>query len=171
MKQLFFVLLMCSTSVTFLFAQDKNSTTTQNSDQEFMIQAAESGMAEVMLGKLGKNQGKSDAVKGYGKMMQKDHTKANTELKSLAAKHNVTLSANLPATMQKTHDDLKKKSAQDFDKAFMEQMIEDHQKAIQLFENEAKNGKDEEIRAWAQKTLPTLKKHHEHAVQISNGLK
>lgn len=181
MKQMLFILSMCIASVNVLTAQERktakatNSTTTQNSEQNsdkaFMEKAAESGLAEVMLGKLGQNQGSSQTVKDYGMMMEKDHTKANQELISLAQQQNITLPTALPASMQSDYDALEKKSGNDFDKAFMDQMVADHQKVIELFEMEAKNGKNEQVRTWAQRTLPTLKQHLEHAKEIRKNLK
>lgn len=177
MRQLLFVLSMCIASVNFLTAQEQktgkaaNSTTTQNSDKAFMEKAAESGMAEVMFGKLAQTQGNSQKVKDYGMMMEKDHTKANQELMSLAKQQNITLPTALPAPMQSDYDALKKKSGNDFDKAFMDQMVADHQKVVALFETEAKNGNNEEVRTWAERTLPTLKQHLEHAKEIRNNLK
>src|SRR5690606_22136313 len=95
MKQLVFVLWMCIAFMNPLSAQnkkeDKSKSSQKNSDYAFVIKAAESGQAEVMLGKLGQNQGESDAVKNYGKMMVEDHSKANDELKILAQRHQISL--------------------------------------------------------------------------------
>lgn len=181
MKQILFILSMCIASVNVLTAQEQktgkatNSTTTKNSDQNsdkaFMEKAAESGMAEVMFGKLAQSQASSQKVKDYGMMMEKDHTKANQELMSLAKQQNITLPTSLPTKMQTDYDALQKKSGNDFDKAFVDQMVADHQKVITLFEAEAKNGKNEQVRTWAERTLPTLKQHLEHAKEIRNNLK
>jgi putative membrane protein len=46
-----------------------------------------------------------------------------------------------------------------FDRAYVEDQIRDHEKTIALFEREAKTGKDAELKAFAEKTLPTLKEH------------
>lgn len=177
MKQMLFILSMCIASVNVLTAQEQktgkaaNSTPTQNSNQAFIQKAAESGMAEVMFGKLAQSQANSQKIKDYGMMMEKAHTKANQELLGLAKQQNITLPTALPAPMQSDYDALQKKSGNDFDKAFMDQMIADHQKAINLFEMEAKNGKNEQVRTWAENTLPTLKQHQQHARDIRKDLK
>ena len=46
-----------------------------------------------------------------------------------------------------------------FDRAYVDDQIRDHEKTIALFEREAKSGKDAELKAFAEKTLPTLKEH------------
>lgn len=68
-------------------------------------------------------------------------------------------------------DRLSKLSGAEFDQAFMEQMVKDHTQAVTLFENQATNGKDAEVKAWAAKTLPTLKEHLQLAQEISGRTK
>lgn len=174
MKHLFLAVLVCITSTGTLSAQNNNRNSMDSSmkasDKKFATEAAEAGLAEVEMGKLGQNQGSSAKVKEYGRMMEKDHRKANDELQELAKKDNITLPSTLPSAMQNKHDALKKKSGQDFDRAFMKQMIEDHKKVITLFENEEKNGQNEQLRTWARKTLPTLRQHLEHAQKIYDDL-
>ena len=174
MKHLILALLVCSAPIITLTAQNTNQnskdSSLQASDKKFVAAAAESGLTEKALGKLGHNQGSATQVKEYGRMMEQDHSKANEELRDLANRHHMTLPSALPAAIQKKHDDLKTKSGKDFDQAFMKQMIEDHQKAISLFENEVKNGQNEQIRTWAKKTLPTLKQHLQQAQKINDEL-
>jgi putative membrane protein len=51
------------------------------------------------------------------------------------------------------------KTGADFDKAFAEDMVSDHKKAVAAFEKAANNSKDPDVKAFAAKTLPTLKMH------------
>lgn len=59
----------------------------------------------------------------------------------------------------------------DFDKAYAEQMVKDHDKTVALFEDAAKNAVDADLKAFANKTLPTLKAHQAHAKAINDKLK
>src|SRR5829696_3691465 len=54
-------------------------------DRNFLMDAAMGGMMEVELGRIAAQQGASDAVKQFGQRMVDDHSKANTELMSLAS--------------------------------------------------------------------------------------
>jgi putative membrane protein len=49
--------------------------------------------------------------------------------------------------------------------------VKDHEKDVKEFEEEAKDGSDADVKAWANKTLPTLKKHLELAKEIQGKLK
>jgi predicted outer membrane protein len=70
---------------------------------------------------------------------------------ALAEKKGVALSKNEPKidTINGT----------DFDKEYLAIMVKDHEKNIAAFEEEAKDGEDADVKAWAEKTLPTLKEH------------
>ena len=50
-----------------------------------------------------------------------------------------------------------------FDRAYMAKMVTDHQATIELFEAEARDGKDAAVRKWAAQKLPTIRGHLEKA--------
>ena len=132
-------------------------------DKAFIQDAAKDGMMEVEMGKMGQKQAKNAEVKKFATRMVTDHSKANTELKALAKKKGVTLDTASP----KEH----KMDDATFDKDYMDQMVKDHEKDVKAFEEEAKDGSDADVKAWANKTLPTLKKHLELAKEIQGKLK
>lgn len=132
-------------------------------DKGFMQDAAKDGMMEVEMGKMGQKQAKNAEVKKFATRMVTDHSKANAELKALAKKKGVTLDAASP----KEH----KMDDATFDKDYMDQMVKDHEKDVKEFEEEAKDGSDADVKAWVNKTLPTLKKHLEMAKEIQGKLK
>jgi putative membrane protein len=127
-----------------------------SADARFVLQAAEGGMMEVAKGKLAAHEG----VKQFGQKMVDDHTKAGEELKSIASGKSITLPGELPTSpMQAILAKLEKLEGAAFDRAYVDDQIRDHEKTIALFEREAKTGKDAELKAFAEKTLPTLKEH------------
>lgn len=131
-------------------------------DQEFMTKAAAGGLYEVEAGQLAQNKGRGANVQTFGTMLIKDHSAANEELKALASSKGVTLPTSLPADKKRQLDKIAK--AKDFDKEFVEQVgLDDHKKDIALFEKASIDADDAEVKAFAAKTLPTLRTHHEHA--------
>ena len=131
----------------------------QKKDAEFMAEAASGGMMEVEMGKLAASKAVSSQVKAFAEMMVKDHTKANDELISLAAQKNIILPGALMEKHQKMINEVSKKSGRDFDKEYMEHMVEDHNEDIEDFEDAAKECEDADVKAFAAKTIPTLKAH------------
>jgi len=137
-------------------------------DAPFVREAATAGLAEVELGRLGAAKATRAEIKSLAKMMVEDHRKANAELRSLAGK-DLAFPAE-PAPDQKAEKArLEKLSGAAFDDAFMKTMVKDHQKAVSLFSKEAGSGSDEQLKSWAQKTLPTIKEHLARAQDVSRG--
>jgi putative membrane protein len=141
------------------------------STSEFMTKVADVGMTEVKLGQMAQDKGTNQRVKDFGGMMVKDHTAAGDELKNLASQKNVTLPATVGNDHQKKIDDLNKKSGRDFDKAYIDAMVDGHQATVNDFEKASKNTKDADVKSWLDKTLPTLKMHLDSARAIKKALK
>jgi len=139
-------------------------------DKDFMNEAAQGGMAEVKLGELAKTKAENAAVKSFGERMVTDHTKVNDQLKTLATKKSVTLPTDLASEDQKLYDDLSKKSGAEFDKAYMDAMVKDHDKDVAAFEKVEKSTKDKDLKSFIKKTLPTLKTHDKMAHADSDKL-
>lgn len=136
-----------------------NTMPVDKDDADFAVKAANGGMMEVQLGNYAQQNGVSKRVKDFGAMMVKDHTKANEELKSIASAKNITLPTTIGNDAQKDMDNLMKKKGADFDKAYMNMMLDDHKKDVKEFEKAAKDCKDAEIKSFAGKTLPVLLVH------------
>ncbi|MFT2007047.1 DUF4142 domain-containing protein [Pontibacter sp. 13R65] len=137
---------------------------------DFMTRAASDGKFEVEAGKLAQQKGQNAEVKKLGGQMVTDHEKANTELKALAQKKNITL----PDSMSREHMDklqsLREKNGAEFDEEYVGAMVDAHDKAVTLFEDAAEGLEDAEVKAFASKTLPVLQQHHEHAKRLDETM-
>jgi putative membrane protein len=125
----------------------------------------------VQLGRLAAERGSSDAVKKFGERMAADHGKANDELAQLAQQKGITLPTDLGASDQRTYERLSNRSGADFDREYMKDMVRDHDKDVKAFEREAKNAKDPDLKAWAEKTVPVLHEHQQQAHQLQASVK
>jgi putative membrane protein len=137
------------------------------SSQAFMMHAAQGGVAEVALARLAKDKASNADVKAFAERLERDHSKANDDLKSLASSKHVTLPDAPTKYATNAKDKLSKLSGAAFDKAYVAAMVEDHQKDIRAFEHEASAGSDADVKAFASKTLPTLKEHLQQAQQLA----
>ena len=137
----------------------------------FFPKAADGGMAEVQQGQLAQQKATSQWVKDFGTMMVNDHSAANDKLKTLAAQRNVTLPASISEKNQKMIDDLNKKSGKEFDKAYINGMVKDHQEDIKEFEEASKKVTDTDVKSFIDNTLPTLRTHLDSAKAIQKRLK
>jgi len=151
--------------------KDSSVAAVDKDDAKFAVAAANGGMAEVELGQLAQQKATNAKVKDFGAMMVTDHTKANDEMKALAKSKGITLPVAIDTDEQKVKDDLSAKTGADFDKAYVSNMIDDHKKDIKEFEDASKNCKDADLKAFATKTLPTLKMHLDAIQKIHDDMK
>jgi putative membrane protein len=140
-------------------------------DAKFAVAAANGGMAEVELGKLAQEKAASQAVKDFGAMMVNDHSKANMEMKQLADSKKVVLPDSIGKDEQKLKQELATKSGADFDKAYVDAMVEDHKKDIAEFEEARGKVQYPEMQALIDKALPMLKMHLEAIQKIKSQIK
>lgn len=147
----------------FAFAAALSAADTKSSlnttDEQFVKTAGQSGMAEVKIATLGSQKAERADVKEFANMLVNDHTKVNSELNQLAQTKGVELSAIVSADAANTFKDLEQESGTGFDKAFLSQMKDAHEKSISNFEDAEKNAADGEVKSWASKTLPALRSH------------
>ncbi|WP_407431340.1 DUF4142 domain-containing protein [Arcticibacter sp.] len=158
-------------STAYLEDISADEDTTQAGASTFFMKAADAGMAEVEFGKLAQKAAKNQDVKDFAAQMVKDHTKANDELKALATSKNVQLSPVISNVFQGQLTDLSSKTGEEFDKLYMDLMMVHHMDAIKLFEETSKNETDPEVKAFAAKTLPVLKAHHQKAEPLMKKYK
>ena len=138
-------------------------------DREFMMKAAQGGMAEVQMGQLAKDNSSNDGVKSFGDKLINDHKAANDDLKDIASRANVTLPTDLDAKHKASIDRLSKLKGSAFDRAFLKDQVKDHEHDIAEFRKEANNGQDTDVKNFASQKLPTLEDHLKMARDLQSG--
>jgi putative membrane protein len=152
-------------------ANGENRIATDEQSTRFLVDAANGGLAEVRFGEIAQQKATNSKVKDYATMLVNDHSGANSQVKTLAAQRNVTLPDSMSNENQKLADDLAKKSGSSFDKSYIDEMIDDHEKDINMFEKASGDVKDAEIKAFIDNTLPKLRAHLDSAKSIQKVLK
>jgi putative membrane protein len=137
-----------------------------STDKSFLQNAYEDGLAEVKMGELGQNKSANADVKAFATQMVTDHSAANGELKTLSDNKKVSLSTDPSLIAQGKAKLLDARSGTSFDKAFADDMVSDHKKAVEAFEKAANEAKDPDVKAFAAKTLPTLRHHLSMAEEL-----
>lgn len=132
-------------------------------DSHFMKKAAGGGLAEVEHGQLAQQKGSSEDFKKFGERMVTDHTKANEELKQVAAEEHLNFRQEISMKDKATKARLEKLSGEEFDRAYMKDMVTDHKADVAQFEHESKMAKDPAVKSFASSTLPVLREHLKEA--------
>lgn len=133
--------------------------TVGSTEQDFAKDAAVGGMMEVQLGNIAEKNSSTKSIQDFGKMMVDDHTKINDQLKDIASKKNIALPSMLPQDKQDKVDKLSKETGKDFDKDYVDMMVDDHKKDIDAFKKAGDKMTDPDLKDFVIKSLPTLQKH------------
>jgi putative membrane protein len=135
-------------------------------DRKFIEDAAKGGMFEVQSAQVAQSKATDPAVKDFAGTLLQDHQKANDELKQIAQSKGVQLPQKLDWGQGHELKKLKGEKGKDFDREFAQHSVKDHEKDVKKFEKAAKDLKDPDVKAWAEKTLPVLRKHLEMAQNL-----
>jgi len=131
-------------------------------DQQFVDFAAQTDMTEANLGQVAQDKG-DQAVKDYGRMLRTDQTTNYSQLDEAAEKASLTVPKGIDAEHDRAISSLDKLKGTAFDHRFTHEMIEGHEHAVAVYEKEARDAQNPDIKAYAQQTLPALHKDLDNA--------
>lgn len=137
---------------------------------DFVREAASASMMEIELGRYAQQNASNPRVKNFGAMMVRDHTRASEELRKVATEKNIEIPSDLEDKHRNKIEDLMKKTGADFDEEYIKEMVDDHEKDVDLFREQAENGNDPDVSAFAGKTLQVLHIHHDSAKLIKDAI-
>jgi putative membrane protein len=140
--------------------------TLNREDKTFVKEAAIGGMAEVELSKLAQKSANAD-VKKFADRMVQDHTAANQQLTTIATGLGIEMPKALDPEHERLRENVQTLHGKAFDEQYMQGMVEDHNKAVMLFQHEERSGSSAQLKQFAQKTLPTLQEHQKLAQELS----
>jgi putative membrane protein len=142
-------------------------TTLSPGDVTFLTTAAQAGSAEIELVRLAESTSEDKTIDDLARRLERDHQSVNDEIDALADKKNVDFPNDAyglpgPTDAQKaTKDRLAELKGVAFDRAFLDQIEQNHKDSIDLFTKAATTA-DPDVKAFAERTLPVLKQHLQH---------
>jgi putative membrane protein len=152
--------------ILFGCKKDKDNDTEEtmnDTDKNFMKMAATGNYNEVDAGTMASSKATDQSVKTFGQMMVTDHTTAQAELSTLAGNKEISL----PSGPDQMHIDMKNQMMQmnghKFDSAYIHSQVTDHQTVLNLFKDEQANGKDQDVKDYANKFIHHIQMHFDRA--------
>lgn len=151
--------------------QAQATPTLSTTDATFLNDAAQGGITEVTFGQLARQQGRTASVRNFGAQMVTDHTSVNQQLTQLAAAKQInSLTNTADSVHQAAYDKLAAMKGRAFDRGYLNSQVADHTATIKIFQDEAANGTDPDVKAFAAKTLPTLQMHLDEARKLGGRM-
>jgi putative membrane protein len=149
-------------------SQTQKKASLSKQDQQHFRDMAQASLAEVETGKLAEQQASSNNVKVYARHMVTEHGRMLEEQEQMAGDKGMQMPKQPKKEHQAALQKLKKAKGEEFDRAYMSQMVKDHEKTLKLVQQTAKSAKDPELKAMAQKAEPTIKEHLQQAKELSD---
>ncbi len=138
-------------------AQASTNPTLSTRDAAFFDQAARAGIEAVTFGQLARTQTASTAIRAFAVRVIADSTTINQKLTRLAATKRINPPLQMDLAHQQAYAALAKLHGRDFDLAYLNSQATDRKAMLALFEDEARNGADRQVRAFAQRTVPAIR--------------
>jgi len=140
------------------------------SASEFIQTVAASDAFEIQSSELATQRGSRQDVKDFAAQMVTGHRQTTQELTQLTSANNLPApTPQLNATQQTSLDNLRNQTGQAFDDAYLDAQVAAHENAVRTFEQYAASGEAGPLRDWAQRTLPNLRQHLQHAQGLENA--
>jgi len=140
-------------------ASTQTSANISHKAKEFLKDAAQANQTEIAMANVGESKAQNPQVKELAHMMLTDHQQNYALVQSLAQAHGVTVDTAPDFMNRREVDRLQKVNEGDFDKDFTKCMLKDHVKAIKRFDKAIAEVEDQDVKQYAQNTLPALRHH------------
>jgi putative membrane protein len=133
-------------------------------------------LGEIEQAKLAASKAKDARVKTLASMMAKDHTDADAEGVALVAKEQLAPSTSSASTAldvggKNTIESLRSKSGTDFDKAYVDAQVKEHQTVLDTIDQQLiPAAREPELKAYLAKIRPKIAMHHQHALELQSAL-
>ena len=138
-----------------------------NADKQFLMTAAKNDMTLAHEGQMAQNQATRADLKDFGKTLVQDHSMSYWQLSQLASKEGVAIPKGINVSHDRNIEQLGHLKGANFDRQFASDEVTTDRQMLTAFRREAKDGKDSDVKAYANKMIPVLQKHLQTAEQFS----
>jgi len=146
--------------------------TEMENDALFAAEAASASLLQIELGEeAAAGMAVSPEVQALAKEMIADHQQMRNELQQMASQSNFVLPATLGQAHQEVYNEVTAKSGLAFDLAYVDRMADQYDALIRRYEDIAEHGKLMELKQYASKQLPLLRKHRQMIERLEDKIK
>jgi putative membrane protein len=138
-------------------------------DKAFVKKALEGSMAEVQMGQLALQKSSDDQVKQFAQRMVDDHGKMVDQMKPVAEQMGVKVPDAPSKGHMKNMEKMKALSGEDFDKAYIKDMVKDHKKDSSEFKQEAQSTQNPQLKELVTQGSQTIDSHLQQIQQIAQS--
>jgi putative membrane protein len=137
-----------------------------------LSQMHQTNLMEIDLGKMAAQKASSSEVRAYADQLVQDHTNVDRMVVAAAQESGTNLKNGAEAHQAVRHESAREKELErklktaqgaDFDRLFLKETSDDHDKLIRKLQQDKQNTSDEELETLIEKVIPVLEQHHDLA--------
>ena len=140
-------------------ASDMTNRAANQIDRQFLQQAADESAAEVAMAQLALRQATAVEVRQLAQQLLDDHMQMIRDMVKLSNLKQDAQPAKPTPKDQQQLQQLQAQHGKDFDHAYLHDMVQAHQDAVELYNKAARDGTDPDVKQYAQDKLPILQHH------------
>jgi putative membrane protein len=161
----------CNRNPTVQAARDERQQPTATpAEQDFMIKAAQANLAEIDMARIVMQKSQNQEVRDFANMIQGDHTDALEDLTDLMRDKGMSPPSVLSPEAKADIERMISLSGPEMDREFINTMVADHQKALEMFRDQANIAQSPDVRRYAEDLIPKLEMHLEKAQKLQSKL-
>lgn len=142
-----------------------------DADKTFLTSAAQGNLDEIKLGELAEQKSTNAQVKAFAQKMITQHKMLQEKMSPFAQQWNVAPPTTLNSENQQEYDKLSGLSGSQFDKEYMNQMVESHQATLDAFNQEINTTTDQRFKQAVMKGKAVVAAHLNMAQSLNAKLK
>jgi predicted outer membrane protein len=119
---------------------------------------------------IGATKAQNPDLKSFAQQMQQEHQQVGQQLKPLAQKYGVSIEQSLNSKDQKEITKIQNETATKFDQELATRFLREHQKAIKEYQHASQGSFPDDVKQFAQATLPKLQEHFQHAQMAAKAV-
>jgi putative membrane protein len=139
-------------------------------EQDFMMKAAQASLAEVDMARIAMQKSQNSDIRDFANMIDKDHTSALEDLTDLMQQKGMSQPNVLGPDAKTDIEKMAALSGPEMDREFVNTMVADHQKAIEMFRDQINIAQSPDVKKFAEDLLPQLEMHLEKAQKLQSKL-
>lgn len=140
-----------------------------DADAAFLKQAAQNDAAEIQEAQLAESRAPRPTLRQFAHQMITDDTESSHSLATLAQNKGVSLPSAPDDQQGAEIQVLEPLRGRAFDRAYLDDQLNAQEQVIALYQREADQGSDPEVKAFAAQMLPIVQQHRSMAEALSPG--
>jgi len=149
----------------------KFNTRESEKNASFVVDAVASNNAEVSLAQLAQQRSTNQQVKQLAQKLETEHAAMAQSLRTIADNNAISVPDGLADDARKDYNDMNEKKVEDFDKAWLKEMKDKHEKTIRKYTDALDSVTDPSIRQWIEEALPKVRMHLDEVTKLHDSLK